>query len=602
MHRFQYGKIDLRAKIDAQTGLWPAIWTLGASGKWPANGEVDIMEYYNDGIPASFAIEGNKQHQALWDGSSKTVEKGVIEPNKVNTALLSQIDLYASLASLAGVTVEDGQASDSKNHLSVLLNQSKQPRQFLIEQSINATLSLVVDNWKYIDPSKGPKINKDTNTELGNDLKPQLYNLADDAAETKNLAEVYPARVEEMKGMLEKIKKNSVALKQRILKNNYFKYIVAKFTKYWLAVLCTVAITNYSCTRGGSKVPVQAENDSAISCMQVPSRFGNGSDTASVAFSGDSTVTGMVLIPGGTFDMGGDNKQASPDEYPKHKVTLDAFYMDVTEVTNAQFQQFVDATAYVTTAEQKPDWEELKKTVPPGTQKPADSLLVAASLVFKQGNGPVDLNNYSQWWSWVAGADWNHPEGPGKNIRGKENFPVVQVSWYDAVAYCKWAGKRLPTEAEWEFAARGGLINNIYPWGNEDINTGVPKANSWEGKFPYFNEQRDGFIKYAPVKKYACNKYGLFDMAGNVWEWCSDWYNHDYYQSVANNTTVNPNGPQKSYDPEDSFTPKKVLRGGSFLCNDSYCSGYRVARRMKSSPDTGLEHTGFRCVKDAKLK
>ena len=310
----------------------------------------------------------------------------------------------------------------------------------------------------------------------------------------------------------------------------------------------------------------------------------------------------MAWIPGGKFTMGTNEADAYQAEKPAVEVEVNGFWMDTHEVTNADFAKFVEATGYVTTAERKPDWEELKKTVPPGTEKPADSLLVAASLVFKPSNGPVDLNNYSQWWSWVAGADWKHPEGPNSSIKGKENFPVVHVSWDDAMAYCKWAGKRLPTEAEWEFAARGGLNNNIYPWGNEHVNVGAPKANSWEGKFPYLNEQRDGFIKYAPVKTYNCNRYGLFDMAGNVWEWCSDWYDHNYYQTVANNTTVNPTGPQKSFDPQDPYTPKRVLRGGSFLCNDSYCSGYRVARRMKSSPDTGLEHTGFRCVKDVAAK
>lgn len=340
--------------------------------------------------------------------------------------------------------------------------------------------------------------------------------------------------------------------------------------------------------------------DSVHACMQVPSRFGNLSADSINASSADTSYAGMVFIPAGTFEMGGDNEQAAADEYPKHKVSVSAFYMDATEVTNAQFQQFVTATGYITTAERKPDWNELKKTLPPGTPKPPDSVMVAASLVFKPSAGPVDLNDYSQWWSWVSGADWKHPEGPQSNIKGKENFPVVHISWFDAMAYCKWAGKRLPTEAEWEYAARGGLSNNIYPWGNEHVNAGATKTNSWEGKFPYLNENKDGFAKLAPVMRFDCNRYGLFDMAGNVWEWCSDWYDHQYYQTQASAIATNPQGPQKSYDPQEPHTPKRVLRGGSFLCNDAYCSGYRVARRMKSSPDTGLEHTGFRCVKDVK--
>lgn len=358
-------------------------------------------------------------------------------------------------------------------------------------------------------------------------------------------------------------------------------------------------IIAFSCHNKTDKTIAENTGDSLHSCMAVPSRFSNAATNDSITTPGDTSTTGMKYIPGGEFMMGGDNGQASPDEFPKHSVQVNPFWMDETEVTNAQFQKFVDATGYVTTAEQKPDWEELKKTVPPGTAKPPDSVLIPASLVFKQTKGPVELHDYNQWWSWVAGADWKHPQGTSSSIKGKEKLPVVHVSWYDAMAYCKWAGKRLPTEAEWEFAARGGLINNVYPWGNEHVNAGKAKANSWEGKFPYLNTTKDGYLKSAPVKSYGANGYGLYDMAGNVWEWCSDWYDADYYTSLGKSTAMNPQGPSKSNDPEDLYTPKKSLRGGSFLCNDSYCSGYRVARRMKSSPDTGLEHSGFRCVKDA---
>jgi|YelNatPaOPRAMG01_1025707.scaffolds.fasta_scaffold03397_7 sulfatase modifying factor 1 len=371
-----------------------------------------------------------------------------------------------------------------------------------------------------------------------------------------------------------------------------------RFAAFSIAGL--LLITLNSCNNKHNNDAVAA--DTVHSCMAVPARFHIDTTNTSVSFSGDTSTKEMVYIPGGVFEMGGDNDQALQDEFPKHKVKVSSFYMDVHEVTNAQFKKFVDATGYKTTAERKPNWDELKKTVPPGTPKPPDSVLVAASLVFRQTNGPVDLNDYSQWWSWVPGADWQHPEGPGSNIIGKDNYPVVQVSWDDAVAYCKWAGKRLPTEAEWEYAARGGLSNNIYPWGNENVNVGAPKCNSWEGQFPYKNTMKDGYLKAAPVESFKPNGYGLYDMAGNVWEWCNDWYDYNYYKSFGNTIAINPQGPQKSFDPQEPYTPKKSLRGGSFLCNDAYCSGYRVARRMKSSPDTGLEHTGFRCVRDVASK
>lgn len=305
----------------------------------------------------------------------------------------------------------------------------------------------------------------------------------------------------------------------------------------------------------------------------------------------------MIAIPAGTYAMGADNQQGRSDEYPKHTVHVDAFWMDATEVTNAQFARFVKATGYITTAERKPDWNELRKQLPPGTPKPPDDVLVASSLVFKAPDHPVSLQDYSQWWQWVAGANWRHPEGPGSSIVGKENYPVVQVSWEDAAAYAKWAGKRLPTEAEWEWAARGGLKNAIYPWGNEHVDKGKAKANTWQGRFPVTNTRRDGYYTTSPVKSFPANGYGLYDMAGNVWEWCSDWYRPDYYESLAKTGIAkNPKGPQKSYDPDEPTVPKHVQRGGSFLCNDSYCSSYRSSARMKSSPDTGLSHAGFRCV------
>jgi sulfatase modifying factor 1 len=348
------------------------------------------------------------------------------------------------------------------------------------------------------------------------------------------------------------------------------------------------------------KANIVAEKKKAICCeSNIPNRFKPAHLTGAVLTGPDTSHDQMVWVPAGTFRMGADNEQAEKDEYPKHKVTVDGFWIDRTEVTNAQFEKFVKATGYITTAEQKPDWEVLKKQMPPGTPKPADSLLVAASLVFVPSKQPVTLSDYSQWWAWKAGASWKHPHGPGSNIKGKGNYPVVQVSYYDALAYCKWAGKRLPTEAEWERAARGGLNDKIYPWGNEKISEGKAKANTWEGDFPYRNTQHDKFYYTAPVSSFAPNGYGLYDMAGNVWEWCADLYSYGYYSTINKPEGVkDPAGPSKSYDPDEPYAIKRVVRGGSFLCNDSYCSGYRVSRRMKTTEDSGMEHLGFRCVKN----
>jgi formylglycine-generating enzyme required for sulfatase activity len=295
--------------------------------------------------------------------------------------------------------------------------------------------------------------------------------------------------------------------------------------------------------------------------------------------------------------MGSTGALARADEAPPHRVRVDGFWMDVHEVTNAEFRAFVAATAYVTTAERAPTWEELEKDLPPGTPKPPDEVLVPGSMVFTPPDGPVPLNNYAAWWSWVPGASWRHPEGPGSTIDGRDDHPVVQVSYDDAVAYAKWAGKRLPTEAEWERAARGGIENGTFTWGDDPI---TPKrANTWQGAFPHRNEATDGHATTAPVGTFPPNAYGLHDMAGNVWEWCSDWYRPDTYaQRAGGAVDVNPAGPDDSYDPAEPGPWKRVQRGGSFLCHVSYCASYRPAARMKTTPDSGLAHCGFRCVRE----
>ena len=304
----------------------------------------------------------------------------------------------------------------------------------------------------------------------------------------------------------------------------------------------------------------------------------------------------MVLIPGGVFSMGGDG-DGWKDEFPKHNVEIDSFWMDINEVTNNQFLEFVNSTGYITTAERNIDWNQMKKDLPPNTPKPDDSYLVPSSLVFFPTSEAVNLNDVSQWWKFINGANWRQPQGPGSNIDGKGNHPVVHVSWYDAIAYCEWAGSRLPTEAEWEYASRGGIIDATFSWGNEDLDEGKLKANTWNGNFPYYNSKDDGFIYTADVRSFEPNGYGLFDMSGNVWEWCSDWYDENYYYSVSEILSINPQGPPKSYDSNEPYAQKKVSRGGSFLCHKSYCTGYRNSMRMKSTPDTSSMHTGFRTVR-----
>ena len=306
---------------------------------------------------------------------------------------------------------------------------------------------------------------------------------------------------------------------------------------------------------------------------------------------------GMRWIPPGEFTMGTDSSNSQPNERPAHRVRLEGFWMDEAPVTNAEFARFVKATGYKTTAERAPTWEELAKQLPPGTPRPDAAELVPGSLVYSPPSQPVPLDDLANWWRWVPGASWRHPEGPGSHIQGRENDPVVQVSWDDANAYAKWAGKRLPTEAEWEFAARGGLEGKRFSWGDEFRPGGKYQANTFQGHFPDKSEPADGYPLRSPVKSFPPNGYGLYDMAGNVWQWTGDWYRMDYFADLARaGLARSPAGPKESFDPAEPHAKKRVIKGGSFLCNVSYCESYRPSARRGTPPDTGSEHVGFRCV------
>jgi len=383
-----------------------------------------------------------------------------------------------------------------------------------------------------------------------------------------------------------------------------------------------------ACTRPAPEVvdPVAGSNPSAISspvslpgetkscCSAPPSRFsaitaaadkadnstpsndspdgksGDGTDNSATpeadADSAQIDPPGMIWIAGGEFNRGTDDPDSEASERPAHLVSVSPFWMDATEVTNAQFKQFVDATNYVTTAE-KPG---------PGRPRPA-------SLVFVPTNNPVSPENPAEWWELVEGANWQHPYGPGSTITVKENHPVVHVSWDDTVAFCKWAGKRLPTEAEWELAARGGLEGRRYPWGNAPISDDRPQCNFWQGRFPNTNTRQDGYEATAPVRSFKPNGFRLHDMAGNVWEWCSDHYRDDTYaQQIAaasGKPIVDPTGPSDSYDAAEPTKILRVYRGGSFLSNDVHCTGYRPSARRGLEPNSTSCQIGFRCVKSA---
>ena len=337
-------------------------------------------------------------------------------------------------------------------------------------------------------------------------------------------------------------------------------------------------IKDHGMTRSRSNPSIEANNESpSLAAKDLPAED-HPTNTPEPA------PEGMVWIPSGTYWMGGDDS-TWPDAKPVHQVTVDGFWMDRTEVTNRQFAEFVKATGYVTVAEIKPDAKDFPDAPPEN--------LVPGSLVFTPPAGPVSFENPLVWWRYVPGANWRHPEGPHTTIDGKENYPVVQVCWDDAVAYARWANKRLPTEAEWEYAARGGKELQPFVWGKELKPDGKWQANIWQGQFPNRNTSDDGFLRTAPVTTFPPNDFGLFDMAGNVWEWCSDWYRPRYEMTP----THNPKGPDTSFDPQEPSVRKRVQRGGSFLCTDTYCTSYRPGARGKGSPDSAASHVGFRCVR-----
>jgi formylglycine-generating enzyme required for sulfatase activity len=300
----------------------------------------------------------------------------------------------------------------------------------------------------------------------------------------------------------------------------------------------------------------------------------------------------MLYIPGGTFRMGSDRHY--PEEAPAHQVGVDGFWMDRTPVTNRAFREFVKATGYVTFAETAPDPKDY-----PGAQP---EMLRAGSLVFTPPGKPVDLRNIANWWRFTFGADWRHPYGPKSSIGGLDDHPVVHVAYCDAVAYAAWAGKALPTEAEWEFAARGGLEGAIFTWGDDHFPDGKAMANSWQGEFPWQNLAVDGYERTSPVGSFPPNGYGLSDMAGNVWEWTVDWYTRQHPDPAEHACCV-PTNPRVT-SPEGSFNPgqpgehipRRVIKGGSHLCAPNYCLRYRPAARQPQMIDTSMSHLGFRCI------
>jgi formylglycine-generating enzyme len=388
-----------------------------------------------------------------------------------------------------------------------------------------------------------------------------------------------------------------------LAKSGFNSFVNSKFLfsagRILLLVVCMYAIAQ---NRSGRTQTVAAQNRMlpariALECDRGLSRHSlettSAVDVAEGATPAKSVIPGnaphgMVWIPGGRFWMGTKHME---DAEPLHQVEVKGFWMDRTDVTNEEFARFVRATGYVTIAERPLDPKEFPNLAP--------DELGAGSVVFTPPAGPVSLDQPLAWWRFVRGANWRHPEGPGSDLHGKEKYPVVHIAWPDAAAYAKWAGKRLPSEAEWEFAARGGRDRQDYPWGNELNPNGKWMANTFQGHFPDKNTAEDGYAGIAPVASFPPNDYGLYDMSGNVWQWVADWYRPDYYTQLrSKDPAIDPQGPSDSFDPQEPGVAKRVQKGGSFLCTDQYCSRYMPGARGKGDPETGTNHLGFRCVRD----
>lgn len=307
---------------------------------------------------------------------------------------------------------------------------------------------------------------------------------------------------------------------------------------------------------------------------------------------------GMKWIPGGKFTMGTNEHDAYAAEKPAVQVEVSGYWIDTHEVTNTDYAAFVEATGYITVAERQLDWEELKKQLPPGTPKPDDLTLAPGSMVFSPPSYPVPTSDISLWWKWVDGASWKHPEGPGSSIEGKENHPVVHIAFEDAEAYAKWVGKRLPTEFEWEFAARGGVDGKRFAWGDELTPNGQYLANTFQGVFPHQNDGNDGFLGTSPVGSFAANSFGLYDMIGNVWELTADWYDALKYARLAGQAPKLDVGMNPCYNPDNPYAMERVMKGGSYLCAANYCVNYRPSARQGTAYDSGTSNVGFRLVKD----